>query len=171
MNHPGSGRFLAASYARRPTMSTGSSSPRVRIAAECALRGRHEVVAACVSTLRGDEGELDPSLVVALGGRAALRMLAGDSRADVSLWSRVWAIRGLLWALDPATADDADVVTAVVGALHDPAWRVRERALQVIARQGLDAALADIVVLRDSDPVPRVRAAAERCVQRLTVSS
>jgi len=148
---------------------TSSAMPRVRIAAECALRGRGEVVASCVSILQG--GEPDPSLAIALGGPAAPRLLAGDSRADVELWSRVWATRGLLWALDPSTAGDRGVAAALVTALHDPAWRVREKAAQVVARHLVDAALADVVVLRDSDPVPRVRAAAERCVQRLTVSS
>lgn len=151
-------------------MNRAAPSPRVRIAAECALRGRREVVAGCVSILRDSLAEPDASLLIALGGPAAPRLLAGDSRADVSMWSRVWAARGLLWALDPATADDGDVATALRTALHDPAWRVREKAAQVVARHLVDAALTEAVVLRDSDPVPRVRAAAERCVQRLTVN-
>lgn len=141
--------------------------PRVRIAGECTRRGRREVVAGCVSILGG--GDADPALLITLGGSSAPRMLAGDSRADVDLWSRVWAIRGLLWALDSATVEQAE--DAIVAALHDPAWRVREKAAQVVARHVVDVALTDVVGLRDADPVPRVRAAAERAVRQLTVAS
>jgi len=123
-------------------------------------------VADCLSILRG--GEPDPTLAVALGGPAAPRLLAGETRADVDLWSRVWAARGLLWALDPATTERAS--DAVVAALHDPAWRVREKAAQVVARHLIDDALPDVVRLRDADPVPRVRTAASRAVQRLTAA-
>lgn len=140
--------------------------PRVRIAAECDRRGRGQVVAGCVSILQGDEP--DPAFLVMLGGPAAPRLLAGDSRADADLWSRVWAVRGLLWALDDATAGQAEAAAAIVAALHDPAWRVREKAAQVAARHLVDDALPELVVLRDNDAVPRVRAAAERAIQRLT---
>jgi hypothetical protein len=140
------------------------ASPQVRIAGECARRGRREVVAGCVSILQGDEP--DPSLLAVLGGAAAPRLLAGDSRADVDLWSRVWAVRGLLWALDPETVEDAE--DAIAGALRDAAWRVREKAAQVVARHLVDAALSEVVALGDADPVPRVRSAANRAVRRLT---
>src|SRR5688572_16502362 len=113
------------------------AAPRIRIEAECARRGRAGVVAGCVSILRG--ADPDPDLLLVLGGPPAPRLLAGDSRADAEVWSRVWALRGLLWALDPATADLA--AAAVVAALADPAWRVREKAAQVVARHLLDDAL------------------------------
>lgn len=143
------------------------ASPQVRIAAECARRGRREVVDGCTAILRG--GEPDASLVLVLGGPPAPRILAGDSRADAGLWARVWAARGLLWALDDA--DDAMVASAsgaVVAALHDPSWRVREKAAQVVARHLIDAALSGVVALRTTDPVARVRSAADRAVHRLT---
>src|SRR5205814_1867613 len=118
------------------------------------------------SILRGDEP--DPALLVVLGGSPAPRLLAGDSRADVDVWSRVWAARGLLWALDGATLDEAADV--IVTALHDPAWRVREKAAQVVARHLVDVALPDVVALRHVDPVARVRAAADRSVHQLTAA-
>lgn len=118
-----------------------------------------------MAILQGEEP--DPHLLIVLGGSAAPRLLAGDSRADVDAWSRVWAARGLLWALDPVTVEHAAGV--ILAALSDPAWRVREKAAQVVARHLVDVALSEVVVLRDTDPVPRVRAAAGRSVQRLTV--
>jgi hypothetical protein len=124
------------------------------------------VVADCLSILQGDEP--DPAFVIVLGGSPALRLLAGDSRADVDLWSRVWALRGLLWALDAETVDDA--APAIVTALHHPGWRVREKAAQVVARHLVDAAMSDVVSLRETDPVPRVRAAADRAVQRVAAA-
>lgn len=145
-------------------MRTGS--PQARIAAECDSRGRREVVAGCASILRGNDP--DPGLLIVLGGLPAPRILAGDSRADSDLWSRVWAARGLLWALDEDTVEQA--AATIVAALHDSSWRVREKAAQVVARHRVDLALPSVVELRDSDPVSRVRAAAERAVQRLAAS-
>ena len=144
-----------------------AASPRLRIAAECERRGRAAVVAGCVAALQG--GEPDSSLLLALGGPPARVMLSGDSRADVALWSRVWGVRGLLWALDDATATSA--TDAVVAALRDDAWRVREKAAQVCARHLIDEAVEVLVVLRDNDPVARVRLAAGRALRRLTVAN
>ena len=122
------------------------------------------MVAGCVSILRG--GEPDPELLLVLGGPAAAGMLGGGSRADAGLWARVWAARGLLWALDPDTIAAAE--PAIVTALRDPAWRVREKAGQIVARHLLDEALPEVVDLRETDPIARVRAAADRAVHRLT---
>jgi HEAT repeat protein len=55
----------------------------------------------------------------------------------------------------------------IIGALSDPAWRVREMALKVVARHRVDAALDHLPRLLD-DEVPRVRQAALRAQQRLT---
>ena len=52
-------------------------------------------------------------------------------------------------------------------ATEDAAWRVREMALKVIARHRLGEGMAAALELR-TDPVPRVRAAAERAVVQLT---
>ena len=140
------------------------ATPQVRIRAECAQRGRAAVVDGCVAILRGEEP--DPALLLALGGPATPRLLAGESRADLELWSRVWAARGLLWALDPDTVVGAE--DAIVDALDDPSWRVREKAAQVVARHLVDGALDAVVSLSERESVQRVRTAADRAVRRLT---
>jgi hypothetical protein len=53
--------------------------------------------------------------------------------------------------------------------LADEHWRLREMAAKVVARRRVGAALAPVTALRD-DPVPRVRAAAERAIVMLTVA-
>jgi hypothetical protein len=75
----------------------------------------------------------------------------------------VWAVRALLYAWDDTAR------AAVVHALADEAWRVREMAAKVIARRLLGEALEAVSELRH-DPVPRVRQAAERAVTVLTAA-
>jgi HEAT repeat protein len=55
---------------------------------------------------------------------------------------------------------------AVVKALHDDAWRVREMALKVVARHRLQTASEQVDALK-SDPSARVRAAAARTSRAL----
>ena len=129
--------------------------PRERVELECARRGRAAVVDGCVRLILGDDS--DTGLITVLGGDSARWGLA-NGRDD---WYRVWAARGLLWAWEDSALD------AVVAALGDEAWRVREMAAKVVARHLVGDALAAVAVLRD-DPVPRVRAAATRAVARLT---
>lgn len=136
-------------------------TPRQRIEAECTRRGRAAVAAGCARLLTG--GTADPRLVVALGGTHAEVVLADGPRADQEHWFRVWAARGLLWVWH----DDA--TPAVLAALHDKAWRVREKAVGVVARHLVGDALPGVAALRD-DPVARVRAAAARAVARLTAA-
>jgi len=78
-------------------------------------------------------------------------------------WLRVWAARGLLWAWDDAA------LPALLKALNDDAWRVREMAAKVVNRHRLGDALPVVVDLRQ-DPVRRVRAAADRAVVSLTAT-
>jgi HEAT repeat protein len=54
-------------------------------------------------------------------------------------------------------------------ALADEHWRVREMAAKVVARHRIGAALDRVAELRD-DPVPRVRAAAERAIVKITAA-
>lgn len=88
-------------------------------------------------------------------------MLGGGPRPDQRYWFRVWGARGLLWNWDDSATG------AITAALRDPSWRVREMAAKVIARHLVGDALAAVAGLRD-DPAPRVRAAANRAVARLT---
>jgi hypothetical protein len=82
---------------------------------------------------------------------------------DDAYWLRVWGARGLLWAWDEAAAGD------VRRELDDDSWRVREMALKVIARQRLGECVSAVADAR-SDPVPRVRKAADRALTVLTTS-
>ena len=138
------------------------AGPQQSVAAECERRGRAAVVSGCISLLQGRH-DVDDALVLALGGRAAPPVLDGQAGGKAGYWPRVWAARGLLHAWDDrATA-------AVIAATVDGAWRVREMAAKVIARHRVGDALSAVTALRD-DPVPRVRAAAERAVVMLTAS-
>ena len=134
--------------------------PRERIDAECTRRGKDAVVAGCVALLegRGTDGEL----IVALGGPPALWAVTGGAEGP-RYWRRVWAARGLLWAWDDVAQP------AILTALRDDAWRVREMAAKVVAKHRLDAALSSVADLQD-DPTPRVRAAASRALKRLATN-
>jgi hypothetical protein len=155
----------------------GYPSPRQRIEAECARRGRPAVIDGCVALLRG--GTVDTRLIVVLGGPHA-EVLLGDEPGE-SYWFRVWAARGLLWAWDDSNSNDSTsndstsndstsndrAADAIAVALRDESWRVREMAAKVVARHAVGDALSVVADLRD-DPVPRVRAAATRAVAVLT---
>ena len=136
-------------------------TPRQSVTAECERRGRAAVVTGCIGLLEG--AETDDGLIIALGGPPAEAVLSGREGGRGGYWPRVWAARGLLhvWA-DDATA-------AIIAATTDESWRVREMAAKVIARHRVGDALAAAVTLRD-DPVPRVRAAADRAVMHLSAA-
>jgi len=96
----------------------------------------------------------------------------------VILYSSVLIGMGLLVDLLHAWLDHAaetgaapcEATDAIIGALGDHAWRVREMAAKVVAAHRIGQALDAVAALRD-DPSPRVRAAAERAVVLLTASS
>ena len=116
------------------------------------------MIAGCVHLIVGED--VDPALLLALGGPGADKFLDGDSHVDM-YWLRVWGTRGLLWVWDGRALD------AVKLALGDEAWRVREMAIKVVARHRLGDAFPAVAGLRD-DPVPRVRTAATRALAVLT---
>ena len=139
------------------TRSQWGMTPQQSIEAECRRRGRDEVVAGCIMLLGGgglDADGVDPQLVVALGGPPARWAVTGEEGGP-DYWLRVWAARGLLWTWDDSATE------AVVAALSDPAWRVREMAAKVAARHRLGEALEAVQSLAD-DEVARGRTAAER---------
>ena len=144
-------------------MASGSRwgiTPQQSIERECARRGHADVVAGCRALVRGEQ--VDPDLLMGLGGPTARKFLDGDVHDD-TYWLRVWGARGLLWVWD-------DVATAeLLLALSDDSWRVREMGLKVIARHRLGDLLTDVVAVR-SDPVARVRQAADRALTLLTGS-
>jgi hypothetical protein len=151
----------------------GPPTPRERIAAECASGGRAALIAGCVALLDGRPDDADDRLITVLGGQAAGHVLDGGEGGRSGYWPRVWAARGLLHAwLDHAAETGAapcEATDAIIGALGDHAWRVREMAAKVVAAHRIGRALAAVAALRD-DPIPKVRAAAERAVVHLTAS-
>ena len=132
----------------------GREPPRVRIERERLRRGAAAFAAGCADLIEGRQ--VDPELVRVLGGRS----VEAATGPPEDYWLRVWATRGLLWGWD------GSAFAALVTALGDEAWRVREMALKVVARHRLEDALELVVALQD-DPVPRVRAAASRALVRV----
>jgi hypothetical protein len=136
-------------------------TPRQSVERECARRGEAEVVAACVGLLAG--ADADRAFVFAIGGPAAESVLGPHPRRDQRYFLRVWAARALLYAWDDSAQG------AVLAALADESWRVREMAAKVVARRQLGEALAAVAEL-SSDPVARVRDAAARATIILTAA-
>ena len=139
------------------------STPKQRVAAECARHGARGLVAACVALLEARAGDVSDDTITVLGGDSARYVLDGGEGGRAGYWPRVWAARGLLHEWDPvATA-------AIIGATRDDAWRVREMAARVIARHKVGDALDAVAALR-ADEVARVRASASRAVTVLTAA-
>jgi len=136
-------------------------TPRQSVERECARRGEAEVVGACVVLLGG--GDADRAFVFAIGGPAAESILGPHPRQDQRYFLRVWAARALLYAWDDSAQD------AVLAALADESWRVREMAAKVVARRRLGDALPIVAGMND-DQVARVRAAAARATEILTAT-
>ncbi|MEZ0448624.1 HEAT repeat domain-containing protein [Cellulomonas sp. ICMP 17802] len=126
------------------------------VAAACADLGTEVVVGWCVGLLAGQAPDDGPSLDH-LGGPGAADLVAGYARTPgkPDYWPRVWAARALRYAW----LDGPEVHGAVVAALADPAWRVRETAAALTRVHELGEASAGLRLLL-SDEVPRVRAAA-----------
>jgi hypothetical protein len=137
--------------------SISSISPRERIEVECMRRGKDAVVADCIALLRG---ATNPDLLRSLAGTGADKFFDGAVHHD-TYWFRVWALRGLLWSWDTKATD------CVCEALSDDSWRAREMAAKVVAKHLVGEAMSTVAKLRD-DPVPRVRAVAERALIRLS---
>ncbi len=137
-------------------------TPRQSVEIECARRGTAQVVAGCIALLHGQD--VDDDLILALGGPAGHRVLDDGPAQRNQYWRRVWGARGLLYAWTDEAED------AVVAAIADEHWRVREMAAKVVAKRRIGAALDPVAALRD-DPVLRVRAAAERATVLLTAAA
>jgi hypothetical protein len=133
--------------------------PRARAERLRDLRGEADVARGCVALL--EEREVDDEVLAGLGGTgSAARDAAFLSNPTNAYWARVWGARGLLYVWDDAATP------ALRRAVRDEHWRVREMVAKVVARRRLDV-LAGAVAGLQADPVPRVRAAAERALVRL----
>jgi HEAT repeat protein len=141
--------------------SLWGTTPRDSIRAVCEQRGVPAVIEGCLALIRGRDA--DPGLIAALAGPTSVRYL--DAPEDQRYWLRVWGARGLLWAIT-TEGDDLRVAKAIVVALGDGHWRVREMAAKVAARHRIEAvqpALAELL----TDENERVRAAAARAIRVL----
>ena len=136
-------------------------TPRQSVEQECARRGEADVAAACMVLLAG--GDVDRPFIFAIGGPAAESVLGPHPRQDQRYFLRVWAARALLYAWDESAQ------AAVLTALADESWRVREMAAKVVAKRVLGDALPIVAGMND-DPVPRVRVAAARATAILTAA-
>lgn len=132
-------------------------TPRQSVEQACERRGLDSVVSGCIDLLNSKS--IDDELILALGGPPAEWVRSGEPSGP-AYWLRVWGARGLLYAGDDSARP------AVVQALNDEAWRVRDMALKVVARHGIQEASGQVERLRD-DRSARVRAAAARAHERL----
>ena len=137
-------------------------TPAERVDAACDRWGEDTVVRRCAALL-GLAADTAPTgddldLAMVLGGLRDRDWLAGGRPPGVNAyWARVWAVRALryVWA-EPAAP-------AVVDALGDDHWRVREMAAKVVGDRQIGEA-ADHLVTLLGDDTPRVRAAAVRAL-------
>ena len=133
-------------------------TPQQSVEHECDRRGLPAVVEGCVALLNGKP--VDDELILALGGPPAEWVRTGEPPGP-DYWLRVWGARGLLYAWDDSAAP------AVLRALDDEAWRVRDMALKVVARRGIQEA-TDQVERRRGDTSARVRASAARAQKAIS---
>ena len=133
-------------------------TPKQSVSQECARRGLLAVVNGCVDLLNSKP--VDDELILALGGPPAEWVRTGEPSGP-DYWLRVWGARGLLYAWDDSAR------AAVLRALDDEAWRVRDMALKVVARQGIQEAVDQVERLRD-DSSARVRASAARAQKAIS---
>ncbi len=146
-------------------------TPAEQVALAVRRWGTEWVVRVCAETLA-----VEPDSVVDGDPLALAAMLTGRTRVDQAdleetrawiaggkppghrYWPRVWACRALLYTWDDFAGP------AVVAALDDDHWRVREMAGKVITKREVPDAADTLMILVESDPVPRVRAAACRAL-------
>ncbi|TQO19137.1 HEAT repeat protein [Rhodoglobus vestalii] len=122
-----------------------------RIAAASERHGEEVIVERAVSLIEGhNEGK---EFLLIVGGEHAQGILDG---APVLYWPELWGTRALLHAWNDSAVD------AVLAALSNQAWRVREMATRVVATRRLDAHEQLAALL--ADETPRVRAGAARAL-------
>jgi hypothetical protein len=122
-----------------------------RIALAVERWGEPDVVANAIELAAGVHVAEEYLLVV--GGDHAKGILEG---APLLYWPELWGVRALLYVWDDSAQD------AVIAALHNQAWRVREMAARVSAVRGLP--VSEMLTGLLTDETPRVRAAAARAL-------
>ncbi|TME05954.1 MAG: hypothetical protein E6I61_12715 [Chloroflexi bacterium] len=147
-----------------PSSDEIARSPRERVLLLAERIGERAVAHWCAELLSDAVEPDDPRRppMTWLGGRHAAVQLGrrGFGARTQDYWPRVWAARGLLYAWDPGASG------AILVALRDRAWRVREMAAKVVRHRGIVRAEPILSALLD-DPVERVRVAAEAALAEL----
>lgn len=125
--------------------------PKQRIDAAVTRYGEAEVIDRALSLIAGNnEGK---EFLLYVGGDHAQGVLDG---APALYWPELWGVRALLHVWD----DSAE--PAVIKALSNPAWRVREMAARVVIERDIPARPSLVKLLGDEKP--RVRIAAARAL-------
>lgn len=152
-------------------MTEDRATPAERVAYAVGQWGADRVVRVAAETLATDPAEvvsgeplelitlLRTDLVQGIAEHTATRdWLAGGKPPGHRYWARVWACRAFLHVWDDGAGP------AVVAALDDDHWRVRELAAKVIAKREVPDAADRLAALITDDDTPRVRAAACRAL-------
>jgi hypothetical protein len=147
-------------------MADGPDDPTAhpRVWVEQAERefGTEEVLDWCTGLLDGADPMVSRHPLTWIGGRPGAALpgnLTGARGAMFEHWSRVWAARAMRYCWADGTPAGDGAAAALVGALTDPSWRVREMAAKVAGLREVGAG-ADRLAALLHDGVPRVRAAA-----------
>ncbi|MFG1623554.1 HEAT repeat domain-containing protein [Kribbella sp. NPDC049227] len=140
----------------------GRDHPREVVLRACAGHGQDTVIDWCIDFLTGEiSGEdaygADLPKLAAITGSAHPGGWSEPVDPVNYYWIRVWAARVFLYVWRD------DVVDALLVAVKDPAWRVREHVARITAKHELGQ-LADALVPDLSHELPRVRAAAARAI-------
>ncbi|GAA1001485.1 HEAT repeat domain-containing protein [Subtercola frigoramans] len=131
--------------------STPTDSLETRLDAQVKLDGESRVASRASSILRGGyEGE---DFLRVVGGPHAEGILTG---APALYWPELWGARALLYVWDDSAAP------AVLAALTNQSWRVREMAARVCATRSLGT--PDDFARLTTDEHARVRSAAARAI-------
>jgi hypothetical protein len=143
------------------TAAIGSPAERVRLAVE--RWGPSTVVQRCAVLMTHRDPLVDRDLIdlaLVLGGRTDPDWLSSGKPPGHAYWARVWAARALLYVWD----DSAE--PAIITAMGDDEWRVREMAAKVARRREVGAS-ADRLTELSNDDVDRVRIAVARALGRV----
>lgn len=134
-------------------------TPRQSVEGEVERVGLDSVVSQCIAVLV--RAEAADGFLLVIGGPGAHTVLDGREGGVAGYWPKAWALRALLYAWQDRAAP------AVLDAITDPSWRVRELAARVIGRHRIDAGL-DALMSLVGDPIARVRRAGVKAREQLT---
>jgi HEAT repeat protein len=128
----------------------------------CQAHGQERAQQLLIDLLSTTEtpGDEQRAVLIAISNGHARALLAGLPRTRLEHWPRVWAARALSYI------GDDDAATHLLGALHNPHWRVRMMAVQALGKTGDEDAAEHIVGLL-KDEYWRVRAAAAVSLGRI----